>query len=63
MGAGLAAVLLPLLGYGSGRVRTRASGLGGLVLLVVLVGGALLAEHALVTGELPRLLRGGGLRP
>ena len=61
-GAGLAAVLLPLLGFGSGGGRQRqGGGLLGLVVLAAVVVAALAFESALLTGELPRLLRGGRL--
>ncbi|HEY7201873.1 MAG TPA: hypothetical protein VIC57_16755 [Candidatus Dormibacteraeota bacterium] len=59
--AGAAVVLLPLLGFGTGGGRRQGGGLLGLVLLAAVFAGALLAESGLITGELPRLLRGGGL--
>jgi hypothetical protein len=57
-GAGLAALLLPVLGYGGSARSSAHSGLGGIVFLAGLVVGALLVESALITGELPRLLPG-----
>jgi hypothetical protein len=56
VGAGLAALLLPVLGYGS-SARSNARS-GSVVFLAALVVCALVVENALITGELPRLLAG-----
>jgi small-conductance mechanosensitive channel len=58
VGAGLAALLLPVLGYGSSARSNARSGTGSLVILAALVVGALVAESALITRELPQLLAG-----
>jgi hypothetical protein len=56
VGAGLAALLLPVLGYGSSARSSARS--GSVVFLAVLVVCALVIENALLTGALPRLLAG-----
>jgi hypothetical protein len=61
VGAGLAALLLPVLGYGATARSTRStarSGSGSIVILAALVVCALVVESALLTRELPRLLAG-----
>jgi hypothetical protein len=58
VGAGLAALLLPVLGYGSSARSSARSGTGSLVILAALVVCALVIESALITRELPRLLAG-----
>lgn len=58
-GAGLAAVLLRLLGFGAGSQQRAGGGLMGLVALAAVVVAALVFESELLTHELPRLLAGG----
>ena len=57
VGAGVAVVLLPLLGYGAGTHRPVAGRLG-LLGLAVLFAAALVFESRLITSVWPQLLRG-----